>query len=50
MYYVVTLKDPRQATYVVKNLYPGAWYFAVSAYTTSGTESALSEVVSKTIK
>ena len=50
MYTVVTLKDPTQTTYVVKDLYPGPWYFAVNAYTTSGTEGALSNVASKTIK
>lgn len=50
MYTVVIVKDPRQTTYVVKDLYPGKWYFAVSAYTTSGAESALSGVASKTIK
>ena len=50
MYTVVILKDPRQTAYVVKDLYPGTWYFAVSAYTTSGAESALSSVASKTIK
>jgi len=50
MYTIVTVKDPRQTTYVVKDLYPGTWYFAVTAYTTSGAESALSGVASKTIK
>ena len=50
MYTIVTVKDPRQTNYVVKDLYPGKWYFAVSAYTTSGAESALSGVASKTIK
>jgi hypothetical protein len=47
---VVVLKDPRQMTYVVKDLSPGTWYFAVSAYTTSGAEGALSSVSSKTIR
>jgi hypothetical protein len=50
MYMVVIVKDPRQTTYVVTDLYPGKWYFAVSAYTTSSAESALSGVASKTIK
>jgi len=36
-------------TYVIDNLDPGTWYFAVAAVTSAGTESALSEVVSKTI-
>ena len=50
MYTVVMVRDPRQTTYVVKDLYPGTWYFAVSAYTTSGAEGALSGAASKTIK
>jgi Fibronectin type III domain len=36
-------------SYVVTNLPPGTWYFAVSAYTNAGAESALSSIVSKTI-
>jgi hypothetical protein len=47
---VVVLNDPKQTTYVVKDLHAGTWYFAVSAYTTSGAEGALSEVASKRIK
>jgi hypothetical protein len=47
---VVVLKNPNQTSYVVENLRPGTWYFAVSAYTSSGAESALTGVVSKTIK
>jgi len=36
-------------TYVVDDLGAGTWYFAVKAVTSAGVESALSEVVSKTI-
>jgi len=36
-------------TYVIENLQPGTWYFAVRALSSEGTESPLSEVVSKTI-
>jgi hypothetical protein len=36
-------------TYVISNLAAGTYYFAVSAYTAQGTESALSDVASKTI-
>jgi hypothetical protein len=50
MYTIVIVKDPRQTAYVVTDLYPGKWYFAVSAYTTSGTESAPSSIASKTIQ
>lgn len=35
--------------YVVGGLTSGTWYFAVSAYTTTGAESKLSNVASKTI-
>ena len=47
---VVVLKNPNQTTYVIKDLHPGTWYFAVGAYTTNGTEGTLSKVTSKTIK
>jgi hypothetical protein len=36
-------------TYVIDDLGTGTWYFAIKAVTTTGVESALSEVVSKTI-
>jgi Fibronectin type III domain len=46
-----TIKVPKdQTTYVVKDLAPGTWYFAVSAYTTGGIEGARSSVASKTIQ
>ncbi|HUJ53945.1 MAG TPA: fibronectin type III domain-containing protein [Steroidobacteraceae bacterium] len=50
LYTVVVLKDPAQTTYVVRDLYPGTWYFTVSAYTRSNVESAPSGIGSKTIK
>jgi hypothetical protein len=36
-------------TYVIENLQPGTWYFAIRAITSAGTESILSDVVAKTI-
>jgi Fibronectin type III domain len=36
-------------TYVIDNLAPGTWYFAVMAVASNGGESALSDVVAKTI-
>jgi fibronectin type III domain protein len=36
-------------TYVIDNLGSGTWYFAVKAVTSGGVESALSDLVSKTI-
>ena len=35
--------------YVISGLTTGTWYFAVTAYTSTGTESGLSNVASKTI-
>jgi hypothetical protein len=34
---------------VVPNLSAGTWYFTVAAYTTSGTQGAISNVGTKTI-
>lgn len=36
-------------TYVIDNLGGGTWFFAIKAITNNGLESALSDVVSKTI-
>jgi hypothetical protein len=36
-------------TYMIENLAQGTWYFAVKAVTSAGVESALSNIVSKTI-
>ena len=36
-------------TYMIENLGQGTWYFAIRAVTSSGVESALSNIVSKTI-
>jgi hypothetical protein len=36
-------------SYMVENLTPATWYFAVKAYTSSGTESDASNVATKTI-
>src|ERR1700674_4501039 len=36
-------------TYVIDDLGSGTWYFAIKAVTRAGVESALSEIVSKTI-
>jgi hypothetical protein len=46
----ITVANPGLASYVVENLSAGTWYFAVKAYTSSGSESALSSTVSKTIR
>ena len=36
-------------TYVLDNLTAGTWYFAIAAVTNTGAQSALSNIVSKTI-
>lgn len=47
---IVQIANPGLANYVVDNLAPATWYFAVRAYNTNGAESALSNVASKTIR
>ena len=37
------------ASYVVSNLSSGTWYFGVTAYTTDGTESGMSNVAAKQV-
>ena len=46
----VTLSNPGLSSYVVENLKTGTWYFAIKAYTSTGTESTLSSVASKSIQ
>ncbi|MBS0377874.1 MAG: fibronectin type III domain-containing protein [Proteobacteria bacterium] len=46
---VVSLDSVGIQTYVIDNLGTGTWYFAIKAVTAAGVESALSNVVSKTI-
>jgi hypothetical protein len=43
----ITIANPGIATYVVDNLQPGTWYFAVAAYNTNGVEGELSDVITK---
>jgi hypothetical protein len=45
----VNLSGTGLQTYVIDNLSAGTWYFAIKAVNGSGMESALSNVVSKTI-
>lgn len=45
----VSITNPSVSRYVVENLSAGAWYFAVVAVSSAGTESALSNVATKTI-
>jgi len=45
----VSVTNPGLATYVVDNLSPGTYYFAVAAVNSDGTESPMSSVVSATV-
>jgi len=45
----VQIADIGTTSYALSDLSPGTWYFAVLSYTASGVNSALSNVVSKTI-
>ncbi len=46
----VTLNNAGLTAYVVQNLAPATYYFALKALTSSGAESAMSQTASKTIK
>jgi Putative Ig domain len=46
----VQVANPGLTTYVVSGLGSGTWYFTINDYTSAGTESAVSNVVSKTIQ
>jgi hypothetical protein len=46
---VVQLPNASLATYTVSNLLAANWYFAITAYTTTGVESSMSPIVSKAV-
>jgi hypothetical protein len=46
---MVTIPNPGVATFVVEQLTPATWYFAVTAVNGAGVESPLSNVGSKTV-
>jgi hypothetical protein len=46
----VTIANPGLATYVVNQLTPARWYFVVTAYSATGTESGYSNAVSKQVQ
>jgi len=45
----VRIANPGLTTYVVQNLAPGDYYFAITAYNSSGRDSAFSGEVSTTV-
>lgn len=46
---VITVSNPGVTRYVIENLSSGTWYFGIRAFTSSGAESAMSAIASKTI-
>jgi hypothetical protein len=46
----VQVTNPGLTSYMIQSLAPGTYYFGIAAYTSSGAQSALSSVVSKTIQ
>jgi len=47
---MVQVSSSTQTSYTIANLAAGTWYFGGVAYTTAGTQSAMSKVVSATIQ
>jgi hypothetical protein len=46
----VTVNNPGLTSYLVDQLTPATWYFALTAVNSAGTESAFSNVASKTVQ
>jgi hypothetical protein len=46
----IQIANPGLTTYVIENLAPGTYYFAVRAYTSNGAESDYSNVASKVVR
>jgi hypothetical protein len=44
---VAEIANPSISTYSVTNLSPATWYFGIKAYTSSGVESAISNIANK---
>lgn len=47
---VAVVPDPARTSYTVEHLAPGTWYFTVVAYTKSGAQGTVSNVISKTVR
>jgi hypothetical protein len=47
--HIVRVPNPGDRSHTIGNLAAGVWYFAAAAYTSTGTQSALSPIVSKSI-
>jgi hypothetical protein len=49
MTHIVVVDDPSETSYVVENLSPGTWFFAIASYDQNDTQSTLSPTVSVTL-
>jgi len=49
MTHVVTVADPSETSFVLENLSPGIWFFAIASYAVDNAQSALSPTVSVTL-
>jgi hypothetical protein len=49
LFTVVVVPDPHATRYVVHDLAPGSWYFAVAAYTSANVEGPRSNVAAKDV-
>ena len=47
--YVTVINDPGLTSYVIENLLPGDWYFAMTAFNSNGIESSFTPEATKTI-
>jgi hypothetical protein len=47
---VAQITNAGVSTHVVTDLSPATWYFAVTAYSSAGVESAISNIANKTVK
>lgn len=46
---IIEIRNPGQTSQFIDNLEPGAWYFAVTAFSRDGLESEKSAIASKTV-
>ena len=50
LHQTIQLNNAALTTYCVNDLAPGPWYFAVTAFTSTGAESAKSNIASKVVR
>jgi hypothetical protein len=47
--YTIHIDDPKTTGYKLESLSPGTYYFAITAINTDGAESAVSDMIEKTV-